>query len=68
MAENLRQSLRPLEGLANYNDEQELRTTLSRWPDADAWLPLMAGVKPMTVLLRKESAEVVAIVELNPWD
>ncbi|MOA49411.1 hypothetical protein D3C78_1722900 [compost metagenome] len=54
--------------MANYNDEQQLRTILNRWPTADAWLPLMAGAKPMTVLLRKDTAEVIAIVELNPWD
>ncbi len=68
MGDDLRQKLRPLESLANYNDEQQLRTILNRWPNADAWLPLMASAKPMTVLLRKDTAEVIAIVELNPWD
>lgn len=68
MGDDLRQKLRPLESLANYNDEQQLRAILNRWPNADAWLPLMASAKPMTVLLRKDTAEVIAIVELNPWD
>ncbi|MOA65376.1 hypothetical protein D3C78_1917430 [compost metagenome] len=68
MDDDLRQKLRPLESLANYNDEQQLRATLSDWPTADAWLPLMANAKPMTVLLRKDTAEVVAVVELKPWD
>lgn len=68
MTDELRLRLRPLEALANYNDEQQLRTTLSHWPTADAWLPLMANAKPMTVLLRKDTAEVVAVVELKPWD
>lgn len=68
MKAEVRLKLRPLEELAAYNDEEYMRATLSQWPQADAWLPLMANAKPMTVLLRRDTAEVVAIVALSPWD
>jgi hypothetical protein len=28
---------------------------------------MMARIKPMTVLIDKESAKVIAVVDLNPW-
>ncbi|MCM2320753.1 MAG: type IV pilin accessory protein [Pseudomonas sp.] len=68
MADSLRSKAQPLAELSRYNATQRVHETLADWPDANAWLPLMARAKPMVVLLRKESAEVVAIVELNPWD
>lgn len=60
--------VRALDELNGFNTAEQIKAALQQWPDADGWLPLMARVKPMVVLLRKESAEVVAIVELNPWD
>jgi hypothetical protein len=54
--------------LLRYNLPDSVKAALAKWPNADAWLPMIAPAKPVTVLLRKDSAEVVAIVHLNPWD
>lgn len=64
----LRQSARPLMLLSQYNDADRVRDVLQKWPEADAWLPLRARERSMVVLLNERSAEVIAIVELNPWN
>lgn len=68
MAADIRFSLRSVDSLTNYNDDEKVHSILRQWPDADAWLPLMANAKPMTVLMRRDTAEVIAIVDLNPWN
>ena len=67
-ADALRQKAHPLDLLLRYNPPDSVKATLAKWPNADAWLPMMAPAKPVTVLLRKDSAEVMAIVDLKPWD
>lgn len=66
--ETLRQKMLGLAELTKFNSEEQVGKALKQWPKADAWLPLMARAKPMVVLLQKETAEVVAIVDLNPWN
>lgn len=63
----IRKHARPLEDLARYNSAEQLERELKLWPKANAFLPMMARVRPMTVLIDKESAKVIAVVELNPW-
>lgn len=65
--EVLQQKTHPLTELTKFNSAEQVAAAEQQWPDADAWLPLMARAKPMVVLLHKETAEVVAIVSLNPW-
>ena len=36
-------------------------------PKADAWLPLKAAAVDMVVLVNKESASIIKIVDLRPW-
>lgn len=67
MTEQLRGRALPLQALLSYNAEEQVRNALAAWPEANAWLPLMARVKPMVVLLNSERAEVVAVVDLRPW-
>lgn len=67
-ADALKQKAHPLDQLLRYNSPDSVKAALAKWPNADAWLPMMAPAKPMTVLLRKDSAEVMAIVDLKPWD
>lgn len=67
-ADTIKQKAHPLDQLLRFNSTESVKAVLAQWPQADAWLPMMAPAKPVTVLLRKDSAEVVAIVELNPWD
>ena len=54
--------------LNDYNDEVMVRQTLKKYPDANAWLPLKASAVDMVVLINKEKAEVVKIVDLRPWN
>lgn len=65
--EELQRRMQPLAELAQFNNAEQVDVALQHWPAADAWLPLMARAKPMVVLLHKETAEVVAVVDLNPW-
>lgn len=67
MAEIIRQRAQPLEKLSDFNDATVVRDALQNWPGASAWVPLMARVKPMVVLLGENNSDVVAIAELNPW-
>lgn len=68
MSDALRRHARPLEELRSYNDGGRVQAALAQWPNASAWLPLMANAKSMTVLVDKKAAEVVAVVDLAPWD
>ncbi len=65
--EDIRQHSMPIEALSRFNTQQAVDKVLQRWPEADAYLPMMARAHPVTVLINKASAKVVAIVDLNPW-
>lgn len=67
MASSIKAKALPLERLSSFNEHARVRVELERWSGANAWLPLLAGANSMVVLIRKESAEVVAIVDLRPW-
>lgn len=67
-AKGMREHAHPLDELARYNTQADVNSVLARWPEANAYLPLMARVRPMTVLIDKASPRVVAIVDLNPWE
>lgn len=55
-----------LQDLEKYNANTSL--ILSKYPQADAFLPLKTNVIDMTVLINKEKGEVVKIVDLRPWN
>lgn len=57
-----------LNQLEQYNAKEEVKKTLIKYPKADAWLPLKANALDMVVLINKEKAEVVKIVDLRPWN
>lgn len=67
-ADAIRQKAHPLDQLLRYNSYASVQAVRAKWPDADAWLPMMSSARAVTVLLRKPSAEVVAIVDLSPWE
>ncbi|MBS1144806.1 MAG: type pilin accessory protein [Proteobacteria bacterium] len=67
-ATSIRERSKPLDELFRHNPQPLVEETLRRWSDADAYLPMMARAYPVTVLINKASAKVVAIVELNPWE
>lgn len=57
----------PLKELEQYNPKAEVEKTLAKYPNADAWLPLKANAVDMVVLVNKESASIIKIVDLRPW-
>ena len=67
MTEQITASARPLSDLEQMNSQAVLADTLSRYPEADAYLPLTHTLGHMTVLLAADEARVIAIVSLVPW-
>lgn len=49
------------------NSAEQVDAVLKQWPQADAWVPLRGREKDMVVLLQRDKAQVVAIVDLSPW-
>ena len=56
-----------LSKLPEFNAAENVSALLAQHPRADAWLPLRANNQDMVVLIHKARAEVVAIVNLRPW-
>lgn len=56
-----------LEKLKQFNESRKVENILGMYPQATAWLPLNATDMSMTVLINKETGEVVKIVDLRPW-
>lgn len=54
--------------LRKHNDKNKVEQILAKYPKATAYLPLKASNQDMTVLIDKQTAEVVKIVNLNPWE
>ncbi|WP_179989809.1 TfpX/TfpZ family type IV pilin accessory protein [Acinetobacter sp. YH12252] len=63
----IQQRALPLAELEQYNSKTEVEKTLAKYPSADAWLPLKANAVDMVVLVNKESASIIKIVDLRPW-
>lgn len=53
--------------LNDYNNSIDVKKILSKYPQADSFLPLKANALDMTVLINKEGGEVIEIVDLRPW-
>ena len=64
----IQQRALPLAELQQYNSKTEVEQTLAKYPKADAWLPLKANAEDMVVLINKESASIIKIVDLRPWE
>jgi len=56
-----------LSALYKYNQAQNVEKVLAEWPNANAYLPMMARLGAATVLINTYSGSVVAVVPLNPW-
>lgn len=50
--------------LNQFNDPDHVKKILSIWPNADAFLPLSAQETNLTVLIKRNTAEIIAIVAL----
>jgi len=64
----IRQRALLLKELEQYNSKAEVDKTLVQYPEANAWLPLKANTVDMVVLINKERAEIIKIVDLRPWN
>ena len=64
----IQQRALPLVELQQYNQKTDVEKTLAKYPNADAWLPLKANAVDMVVLVNKESASIIKIVDLRPWE
>src|SRR5690606_34313680 len=56
----------PHKKLEKYNPKTKVENSLANYPEADAWLPLKANAVDMVVLMNKEKAKVIKIVDLRP--
>jgi len=65
--EAIKQRLLDQSDLSTNNTAENIKAVLAKHPKADAWLPLRANNQDMVVLMHKDTAEVVAIVDLSPW-
>ncbi|ENX24926.1 hypothetical protein F893_00518 [Acinetobacter sp. CIP 102136] len=63
----IQQRTLPLVELEQYNSKTEVEKILAKYPNANAWLPLKANAVDMVVLVNKESATIIKIVDLRPW-
>lgn len=63
----IKQRALPLVELQQYNPKTDVEKTLAEYPNADAWLPLKANAIDMVVLINKESANIIKVVDLRPW-
>lgn len=63
----IQQRVQKLDVLEDFNNQQQVKKILSQYPQANAWLPLKTNAVDMVVLINKEKAQVVKIVDLRPW-
>ncbi|MFH7804292.1 TfpX/TfpZ family type IV pilin accessory protein [Acinetobacter sp. BSP-53] len=63
----IQQRAKNLAELKQYNDAQKVVNVLKKYPKANAFVPLKANTLDMTVLVNKDTAEIIKIVDLRPW-
>lgn len=66
-AESISSRIISLEKLNSTNQPEQVQKQLERYPQADGWLPLSANNQDMVVLMQREHAKVIAIINLRPW-
>jgi len=63
----IRNKVQNLNELEKFNSKQQVENILRKYPETNAWVPLKANAVDMVVLMDKNSAQVVKIVDLRPW-
>ncbi|TEU27956.1 TfpX/TfpZ family type IV pilin accessory protein [Alkanindiges illinoisensis] len=63
----MQQRALPLQALEQFNNKDQVQKLLSKYPAANGWVPLKASNLDMTVLVSKETGQVIKIVDLRPW-
>lgn len=64
----IKKRLFELSALSSFNPVDDVTAVLAQHPSADTWLPLRANNQDMVVLMQRDTAGVVAIVDLRPWN
>lgn len=65
---SIKQRAQPLVLLNDFNDPKVVKMMLTQYPQATAFLPLKANAVDIVVLVNKESASIIKIVDLRPWE
>lgn len=65
--ELIKQKAQELSQLNQFNKPEEVKAELAKWPEANAFLPLNAREIPVSVLIKRDTGTVIAIVNLKPW-
>ncbi|NCI78003.1 TfpX/TfpZ family type IV pilin accessory protein [Acinetobacter kanungonis] len=53
--------------LDKFNAKGRVKEVLEKYPQANAYLPLKANAVDMTVLINKDTTQIIKIVDLRPW-
>lgn len=64
----IQQRAKSLKELEQYNEIQQLKYILNKYPKATGFVPFKANAVDMTVLVNKETGDVLKIVDLRPWN
>jgi hypothetical protein len=68
LKEQILKTARPLADLRTLRSQNKAIETLMDWQDTSVkWLPLRGRIKDMAVLVDAHSAEVIKVVDINPW-
>lgn len=57
----------PLSDLTKFNDKNLVEPILSKYPNADGFLPMRASEVDMTVLVDSKNKGFIKVVDLRPW-
>lgn len=63
----IKQRAQPLALLNDFNDPNAVKMILVQYPQANAFIPLKANALDMTVLVNKNTGNIIKIVDLRPW-
>ncbi|WP_180179391.1 TfpX/TfpZ family type IV pilin accessory protein [Acinetobacter sp. YH12041] len=65
---DIQEQKQSLNQLVQFNDTATVEQVKMKYVNADAWMPLRGGDIDMVVLINSQVPEVVAIVDLRPWN
>lgn len=64
----IEQAILPLDQLERFNNPEQVRQVLRKYPEADGWVPMTTTHETLVVLMSRASVQVVAVVRLNGFE
>lgn len=64
---SIKQRAQSLTLLKGFNDPNVVKMVLNQYPQANAFIPLKANALDMTILVNKNTGNIIKIVDLRPW-